>query len=463
MEFVTEYLPIFMFVTLALLLFSGYPVAFIVGGVGLAFAVIGHMLGAFKIQQLSLIPLRIYGGTMESAVLVAIPMFTFMGTMLEKSGVARDLLQALQVLLRRVPGGLALSVTLMGTIMAATTGIIGASVVMMTLMALPVMLERRYSVPLATGTIAASGTLGILIPPSIMLVIMSDLLSVPVGTVFIAAIVPGLLLAGLYALYIFVLCRLRPELAPPLPDDIGPADRAGFWLMILRSFLPPIFLIVLVLGSIFLGWATPTEASGIGAAGAVLLAAMNRQLDWATFLDVCKRSALTGAMLFGIFVGATAFSYVFRALGGEHLIVEFIQNSSVGPWSILFVLMAMIFLLGFFFDWIEITLIVLPIFAPIVGLLDFGGHVGEWDGIPKPIIIWFLILAAVNLQTSFLTPPFGFALFYLKGVAPPEVKIQQIYRGIIPFVALQLLGLVLCIGFPELVLWLPSWALGGPS
>ena len=460
MEFIVEYLPLFMFATLAMLLFTGYPVAFIVGGVGLGFAVLGDALGAFKLTQLSLIPLRIYGGTMESAVLVAIPMFTFMGTMLEKSGVARDLLNALQVMLRRVPGGLALSVTLMGTIMAATTGIIGASVVMMTMMAQPVMLERNYSVPLATGTIAASGTLGILIPPSIMLVIMSDLLSVPVGTVFIAAIVPGMLLAALYAVYIFFLCRLRPHLAPPLPDDVGPSTRIEFWSMVVRSFVPPLFLIMLVLGSIFLGWATPTEASGVGAAGSVLLAAFNRKLDWATFLDVCKRSALTGAMLFGIFVGATAFSYVFRALGGEHLIVEFIQQSSVGPWSILLVLMLMIFALGFFFDWIEITLIVLPIFAPIVGLLDFGDHIGEFEGVGKPIIIWFLILAAVNLQTSFLTPPFGFALFYLKGVAPASVKIQQIYRGIIPFVMLQLLGLGLCIAFPELVLWLPSWALG---
>ena len=460
MDLFLELLPIWMFVVLGLLLFSGYPVAFILGGIGLAFAVIGDMVGMFRIQQLSLIPLRIYGSTMESPVLVAIPMFIFMGTMLEKSGVARDLLYALQVLLRRVPGGLALSVTLMGTIMAATTGIIGASVVMMTLMALPVMLERKYSIQLATGTIAASGTLGILIPPSIMLVIMSDLLSVPVGTVFIAAVVPGFLLSFLYLLYIWLLCRWKPHLAPPLPDDIGPSTRLAFWGMIFRSFVPPIALIVLVLGSIFAGWATPTEASGVGAGGAVLLAIFNRSFSWPVFLDVCKRSALSGAMLFGIFVGATAFSFVFRTLGGEHLIIEFIQSASVGPWSILLVLMAMIFLLGFFFDWIEITLIVMPIFAPIVGLLDFGTHIGIWEGVPRPNIIWFLILAAVNLQTSFLTPPFGFALFYLKGVAPPEVRIQDIYKGIIPFVALQLFGLMLCIVFPALVLWFPSYVLG---
>ncbi len=461
MEFLITYLPLVMFAVLALLLFTGYPVAFILGGVALLFAVLGDLAGTFRLQQLTLIPLRIYGGTMESLVLVAIPMFTFMGTMLEKSGAARDLLYALQVMLRRVPGGLALSVTLMGTIMAATTGIIGASVVMITLMALPVMMKAGYNIPLATGTIASSGTLGILIPPSIMLVIMSDLLSVPVGTVFIAALMPGLLLAALYFVYILLLCGFRPDLAPPMADDIGPSTRAEFWKMVFSSFLPPIFLIFCVLGSIFLGLATPTEAAGVGAFGSILLAAWNRNLNWANFLEVCKRSALTVAMLFGIFVGATAFAFVFKAIGGETLIVNFIRDTGVGPWSILFVLLAMVFLLGFFFDWIEITLIVLPIFAPIVALLDFGGHVGSWDGISNPIIIWFLILVAVNLQTSFLTPPFGFALFYMKGVAPPEVKIQQIYKGIIPFVALQVAGLAMCVAFPAIVLWFPSYILGG--
>ena len=460
MDIFVHFLPLWMFLALGLLLFTGYPVAFVLGGIGLAFAVIGDILGIFRLQQLTLVALRIYGGTMESPVLVAIPMFIFMGTMLEKSGVARDLLYALQVLLRRVPGGLALSVTVMGTIMAATTGIIGASVVMMTLMALPVMIERNYSVPLATGTIAASGTLGILIPPSIMLVIMADLLSVPVGTVFIAAVLPGLLLSALYFVFIWVRCRLTPSLGPPLPDDIGPSGRGEFVAMIIRSFIPPVALIVLVLGSIFAGFATPTEAAGVGAGGALVLAAINRKLTWPVFLEVCQRSALTGAMLFGIFVGATCFSFLFRSLGGEHIIIDFIREISVGPWSILLVLMAIIFALGFFFDWIEITLIVLPVFAPIFGLLDFGGHVGIWPGIASANIIWFLVLAAVNLQTSFLTPPFGFALFYMKGVAPPSVKIEMIYRGIIPFVILQLVGLGLCIIFPELVLWLPSALLG---
>ncbi len=459
-----ELLPIFMFVALGVLLFSGYPVAFILGGVGLGFALLGDMLGALNWARMTVLPNRIYGGTMENPVLVAIPMFIFMGTMLERSGAAGDLLHALQVLTRRVPGGLALSVTLMGTIMAATTGIIGASVVMMTLMALPVMQERGYNLPLATGTIAASGTLGILIPPSIMLVIMADLMSIPVGTVFIAAIVPGLLLSALYCVYIFVICHLRPKLAPPLPDEIGPDSPGEYLTMLLRSFVPPVLLIVVVLGSIFGGIATPTEAAGVGALGATLLAVYNRKLTWAVLKEVCHRSALTGGMLFGIFLGATCFSLVFRTLGGDVLIDEFIAATGVGPWGVMLVIMGMVFFLGFFFDWIEITLIVLPVFGPIIAGLDFGAHMVGFDGISADAgvvtLVWFTILLATNLQTSFLTPPFGFALFYMKGVAPPEVTIQMIYKGIIPFVLLQIVGLGLCILFPWLVLALPNAVLG---
>lgn len=456
METFIEYLPLFMFVALGIFLFTGFPVAFILGGVGLGFAFLADQLGAFNVARLVIVPNRIFGGSMENPVLVAIPMFIFMGTMLEKSGVAKDLLHCLQVLTRRVPGGLALSVTLMGTIMAATTGIIGASVVMMTLLALPVMLERKYDIPLATGTIASSGTLGILIPPSIMLVIMADLMSIPVGTVFVAAIVPGLLLSALYSVYIYGLCHWKPHLAPPLPDDIGPQDRGEFWAMILQSFIPPVLLIVLVLGSIFGGYATPTEAAGVGAIGATLLAIYNRALSGGVLKDVCHRSALTTAMIFGIFVGATCFSLVFRWLGGDALIDEFINAAGIGSWGVLLVIMGMIFFLGFFFDWVEITLIVLPVFGPIVASLDFGTHIGDWPGVSESALIWFTILVAVNLQTSFLTPPFGFALFYMKGVAPPEVKIQHIYKGIIPFVLLQLIGLALVIAFPSIALWLPS-------
>ena len=446
-----DYMPLFMFIALAILLFSGYPVAAVLGGIGLGFGYLGVYLDVFVPIEFFNIVGRIWSGIADNLVLVAIPMFIFMGTMLEKSGVARDLLYCLQILLRRVPGGLALSVTVMGTIMAATTGIIGASVVMMTLMALPVMLQRQYNTPLATGTIAASGTLGILIPPSIMLVIMADLLGRSVGNLFVAAVFPGLMLASVYAIYILIVTSVKPQLAPAMPEDIGPKTQREFWLMIVNGLLPPVFLILLVLGSIVAGWATPTEASGVGAAGATLLAFVKRRLSFETMRAVVERSALTGAMLFFIFIGATAFSYVFRSLGGDDIVIGIVEHSGFGPWGILFTLMAIVFVLGFFFDWIEITLIVLPVFAPIVELLDFGDHVAKVD-----LVYWFAILVAVNLQTSFLTPPFGFALFYMKGVAPQEVKIQQIYRGIIPFVLLQVIGLSMVIAFPEIALWLPN-------
>ncbi len=454
MEGFAEFLPVLMFASLAVLLFTGYPVAFVLGGIGLAFWLLAAALGLVNDKSFLLVVSRIYGGVVSNLTLVAIPMFIFMGTMMEKSGLARDLLHCLQVLTRRIPGGLALSVVTIGVIMAATTGIIGASVVMMTLLALPVMLERNYDVPLATGSIASSGTLGILIPPSIMLVVMGELLSVSIGTLFMAALVPGLLLSGLYFLYIFTVSLMQPKKAPAMHRDEAPVGAKALGVMIVSSFLPPVALILLVLGSIFAGFATPTEASGIGAAGAIVLALIKRSLSFFILRDVIERSALTGAMLFGIFVGATAFSYVFALLGGHDLIISVVKGVEAGPWGILILLMAVVFLLGFFFDWIEITLIVLPVFAPIVRLLDFGDHIPA----PELLVPWFAILVAVNLQTSFLTPPFGFALFYMKGAAPAGVRIQQIYRGIIPFVLLQILGLGAVMIWPEIALWLPMQA-----
>ncbi len=447
-----DYLPVIMFLGLAFGLFSGIPVAFVVGGVGLLFGFIGMHFDMFAFQEFFNIPVRIWGGAVENLVLVAVPCFIFMGTMLERSGVASDLLEILDVLLKRVPGGLAMSVTLMGTIMAATTGIIGASVVMMTLMALPTMLRAGYSKGLATGTIAASATLGILIPPSIMLVIMADLLAISVGNLFLGAIFPGLLLSGLYLLYIFVIAQARPSLAPRVVDDGSQVDAHGSLLkMVLKGFLPPVFLMVLVLGSIFAGWATPTEAAGVGAFGAILLTIFNGRMTGEIIREVCERTAIICGMIFFIFMGATSFSYVFRSLGGEELIIHGIEALGFSSWGILIVLMATIFILGFFFDFIEITLIVLPVFAPVVELLDFGTHVEGRD-----VIYWFALLVAVNLQTSFLTPPFGFALFYMKGVAPNSVKIQDIYAGIIPFVTLQVIGLSFVIAFPNIALWLPN-------
>lgn len=449
-DFFVDYMPISMFFVLAILLFTGYPVGAVLGGVGLGFGFIGIMFGVFSEIEFFNIVSRIWGAIADNQVLVAIPMFIFMGTMFEKSGVANDLLYCLQILLRRFPGGLAIAVTIMGVIMAAMTGIIGASVVMMTVMALPVMLQQNYNMPLATGTIAASGTLGVLIPPSIMLVIMAELLGRSVGNLFVAAFFPGLLLATLYLVFITILCGFFPRLAPPLAKEDMPTNISELVGILLRGFLPPTFLIFMVLGSILFGWATPTEASGVGAFGAILLAAVKRRLNFRLMRRVVEQSMLTNAMLFFIFMGATAFSYTFRSLGGDDIVIDLVNSAGLGSWGVLFVLMAIVFFLGFFFDWIEITLIVIPVFAPIIELLDFGDHIAKID-----LVYWFAILVAVNLQTSFLTPPFGFALFYMKGVAPPEIKIQQIYIGIIPFVILQLIGLFLIMVFPEIAMWLP--------
>jgi len=453
MSFV-ESLPILMFLALAILLFSGYPVAFVLAGIGLLFGGLGMMLDVFSGIEFYNIVLRMWGGAASNLLLVAIPMFVFMGIMLERSGVAEDLLNTMQILLGGVRGGLAMAVTLMGTILAATTGIIGASVVMMGVLALPPMLNRNYQKELAVGTICASATLGILIPPSIMLVIMGDLLSVSVGDLFLGAVFPGLILSGLYLVYIATIGILRPELAPLMDIEERTVPTKQLLLMVAHSFLPPIFLIFMVLGSIFIGWATPTEASGVGAFGAILLAWYNRRLTKEVWVDVTHRAARITSMVFVIILGATAFSYVFRSLGGEDLIDSVLLGLPFSAWGILFVLMATIFFLGFFFDWIEITLIVLPVFGPAVGKLDFGGLFAT----QTDQVLWFAMLVAINLQTSFLTPPFGFALFYLKGVAPPEIDIGHLYRGIIPFVVLQLIGLSLVVLFPELVLWLPKAA-----
>ena len=454
MAWVGQHLSVFLFVALAVLLFTGYPVAFVLGGIAIFFGAIGIAFGVFEpMMFFNLLP-RIWGGIAANPILVAVPMFIFMGTVLERSGVANDLLHALQVLTRRIPGGLAMSVTLMGTIMAATTGIVGASVVMLTLVALPPMMQRGYQKELAVGTIASAGTLGILIPPSIMLVIMGDLLQVSVGTLFAAAVIPGLLLSVLYLAYICALSFLKPGVAPPLPAEIGPKTAREFWLMIGKSFLPPTFLIVLVLGSIFGGWATPTEAAGVGAAGALVLAWLNGKLSLKALNSMIESAALTNALVFFIFFGATLFAFVFRALGGDDIVTEVLKALGLDTgWEILLFVMALVFVLGFFFDWIEICLIVLPIFAPVLKGIDFGPHLGEGGVIV--FLTWFIILMSVNLQTSFLTPPFGFTLFYMKGTVPPAITMAHIYRGIVPFVIIQLVGLVLLLAAPELALWLP--------
>jgi tripartite ATP-independent transporter DctM subunit len=442
---VQEFLPLVMFIALACLLFSGFPVAFILGGLAMLFGLLGYFAGTFKlIEFFNFLP-RIWGQAAENLVLVAVPAFIFMGVMMERSGIANDLLYCVQVILKRVPGALALAVTIMGTILAAMTGIIGASVTMMTALALPTMMRQGYSHALACGTIAASGTLGILIPPSIMLIIMADLLSVSAGDAFTAAIVPGLTLAFFYLLFVFMVAWLKPSMAPPLPPHLLQVPKGQLGKLLGKAFFPPVFLIGLIKSSILLGWATPSEAGAVGAFGAMLLALFNGRLKYDVLEGVCHTAARTTAMVFFIIISATCFAYVYRALGGDDIVEDLIKNSGVSNWGFLFLVMGIVFILGFFLDWIEITLIVLPVFAPLVGSLDFGDHV------PKDLVtFWFIVLMAVNLQTSFLTPPFGYALFYLKGIAPREIRIQSIYKGIIPFVLLQVLAVIAVLAFPKI-------------
>ncbi|HBI30076.1 MAG TPA: C4-dicarboxylate ABC transporter [Deltaproteobacteria bacterium] len=447
--FVQEYLPMFMFAMLGVLLFTGYPVAFILGGVSISFGLIGFSLGVFSLGEFFNFAPRIWGFAAENLVLVALPTFVVMGITMERSGIAEDLLHITQILLRKVPGGLAMSVTVMGTILAAMTGIIGASVTMMTAIALPTMLKQKYYASLATGVICAAGTLGILIPPSIMLIIMGDLLQVPVGTLFMAALGPGLILAMMYMLYIGFYASYNPEAAPRLTDEQMTATKGELPKLILRGFLPPVALIFMVKGSILFGFATPSEAGAVGAFGAFMLAVAKRRMKWSLLKGICESAGLTIAMIFMIIVAATCFAYVFRSLGGDYIVEDMIAASGLSSWGLLGLIMFVVFFLGFFLDWVEITLIVLPIFAPMVAGLDFGAHVAAED-----MKIWFLVLVAVNLQTSFLTPPFGFAIFYLKGIAPKGVQTLDIYRGIIPFVIIQVIGLLLVIAVPEVSLWL---------
>jgi len=451
---ITDYLALWMFLALMALLFTGFPVAFVLGGVGLIFGWIGVELEIIRAAQfLSVMP-RIWGGIAADVVLVAVPLFILMGSILEKSGIAEDLLESLKVLFNRVPGAMALAVTLMGTIMAATTGIIGASIVVLSLIALPTMLANNYSKELSTGTIGAAGCLGVLIPPSIMLVVMGEILQVPVGVLFAAALVPGLALSLLYLAYIVGVCWWKPNLAPRAKIAEMPADARAYLVLIVRGFAPALALIAFVLGSIYTGWATPTEAAGVGCVGAAALALAKRRLTLQVLRQILEQSALTNAMVFMIFIGATVFSYVFRITGGDDLIIGFFRSLGLDSWGILITLMVLIFLLGIPFEWPEITLIVLPVFYPVLQTLSFGTHLQS----AAEVMPWFTILCAVNLQTSFLSPPYGFALFYLKGTVPPSVTIGHIYRGVWPFIGLQLVALVLCILFPAIALWLPRAA-----
>ncbi|MCW8882595.1 MAG: TRAP transporter large permease subunit [Sedimenticola sp.] len=457
---INEILVIAMFLSFIALLFTGFPVAWTLAGVGVGFAGIGYLADAhldtmtgLDFSTLGLAVGRIFG-IMDNWVLVALPMFIFMGLMLDKSGVAERMMHAMQGLFGRVRGGLAISVTLIGIILAASTGIIGASVVLLGVMSLPVMMRQKYSKSLALGTVAGAGCLGILIPPSIMLVIMGDQMGLSVGDLFMGAVFPGIILGVFYILYILGFSFFKPASAP-LASDVQPVSMTVVW-GVFKTILPPAALILAVLGSIFAGIATVTEASGIGALGAIIMAATYRQLNWAVMKEVTINTFNTSAYIFAIFVGATVFALVLRELGGDELIASTLTGLPFGPYGIIAFILFVVFLLGFFLDWIEISLIILPLLAPVIkGLgLDIDGH-GVVD---NPELVWFALLVAVTLQTSFLTPPVGFALFYLKGVCPPGITLMDIYKGVIPFIILQLLGLLVVAFFPEVVTWLPSVA-----
>lgn len=420
-----------MFMLTLFLLMSGFQVAFVFGGVAFFFALISDELG---LSVLDMLPHRVYG-IMDNVTLMAVPLFILMGLILEKSKMAEDLLLSMGKLFGGVRGGLAISVVIVGAILAASTGIVGASVVMMSLIALPLMLKHHYSPQLATGAIAASGTLGQIIPPSIVLIVLGDQMHLSVGDLFKAAVVPGILLILLYIVYIVIIARLNPKVAPAIKSD------EPYALVVkeaVKVITPPLLLILAVLGSIFAGIASPTESAAIGVLGALLLAGMNGSLSFDLMRYASIESVKLSAMIFMILIGATAFSLVFNELGGDDMALQFFTGDMGSAWTFIIIAMAVIFLLGFFIDFIEIAFVVVPILVPIVSAFGIDP-------------VWFAILIALNLQASFLTPPFGFALFYLKGAAGDMVSTGQIYKGVIPFIALQILALVIVMVFPDLI------------
>ena len=454
-----NYLVIGMFVTFIALLFTGFPVAWVLSGVGITFAgiawmtdnILGWTMTGLDYNTLGLLVGRIFG-IMDNWVLIALPMFIFMGLMLDKSGIAERMMHSMQKLFGNVRGGLAVTVALIGIILAASTGIIGASVVLLGLMSLPVMLKQKYNKSLALGTIAASGCLGILIPPSIMLVIMGDQLSIPILDLFMGAVFPGLILGFLYIVYILVYCKINPDKAPLAVDHKEATLKDVINALI--DIIPPAALIFLVLGSIFFGIATVTEASAFGAMGATLIAILYKHYSFDILKEVVIKTMNTSAYIFAIFVGATIFALILRECGGDALIESGLTGLGLGPYGIIIFVLVVVFFLGFFLDWIEITLIILPLLGPTISSLNL--QINGFGVVDYPNLTWFALLVAVTLQTSFLTPPVGFALFYLKGVCPPSVTLLDIYRGVIPFIVIQLIALVLVFLFPELVTWLPS-------
>jgi tripartite ATP-independent transporter DctM subunit len=458
-----ETMAILMFLVICGVLLLGYPVAFSLGGTALAFAALGSQLGLFDGAFLEALPNRLYG-IMTNETLIAVPLFVFMGVMLERSKVAEQLLDTMSALFGPLRGGLGISVTLVGMLLAASTGIVGATVVTMGLLSLPTMIKRNYSPSLACGTICASGTLGQIIPPSIILILLGDVLSsayqqaqldmgiwspetVSVGDLFAGALIPGLMLVVFYIIYLLIVAWLQPEACPvPPKEERGNYDRD----LLLRAFkvlLPPLGLILAVLGSILAGLATPTEAASVGAIGAILLAISQKQFNKDTLNEVMRSTTQITAMVFLIFIGASLFSLVFRGFGGDDMVKALLTDLPGGVFGAMLVVMLVMFFLGFILDFIEITFVVVPIVAPILLQMDISP-------------VWLGVMIAINLQTSFLTPPFGFALFYLRGVAPPEVTTLQIYKGVMPFIIIQLIALGALALWPELATWLPGVVYG---
>ena len=453
-----EFIPLFMFAAVCLVLMLGYPVAFTLAGVALLFAFVGDAAGVFDFSITQAMPNRLYG-IMTNQTLLAVPLFILMGVILEKSKIAENLLDSMSKLFGRFPGGLGISVVLVGMLLAASTGIVGATVVTMGLMALPTMIKRQYDPQLATGVICATGTLGQIIPPSIALVLLGDVLSnayqqaqlsqgifstktVSVGDLFVGSLIPGLLLVVLYAAYVVGKAYFQPQSAPPYtpdPEEVG----KGILISVIRGLLPPILLIGAVLGSILSGNATPTEAAAVGAIGATFLALLQRQLNFSKMMDIVTSTTKVTCMVFAILIGASVFSLVFRGYGGDELIRSLFDAMPGGVIGATLLVMVVIFLLGFILDFIEITFVVVPIVGPV--LLAMG---------LDPV--WLGVMIALNLQTSFLTPPFGFALFYLRGVAPESIATSTIYRGVIPFILIQILMMIILAIWPALATWLPS-------
>lgn len=447
-----ELLPFVMLGLLALLLFTGLPVAFILFGLGTLFCLIGIMLGEMPVAALLLLPSKLISSIRGSLFYPAVAMLLFMGVALEKTGIATDMLRCVHLITRRLPAGMIIAVLIIGVLLAPAAGIVGASVVTISLISLPAMLRAGYSAPVATGSIAAAGTVGIILPPAVMLFFLAYQFKVPLGSMFMSTVVPGGMLIIFYAIWYMI--TARPELDGDI--DQGPTTAGGWAWLILRGLVMPVGLIMLVLGSIMAGWATPSQSGAIGAAGALVLVFINGKFTWPVLRNLAETTANLSAMVFLIIMAAAVFSYPFRYFGGDMAIADALRALSFGPWGMFLLIVGIIFVLGFFIDWIEIAIITLPLMYPVLAELDFSGHIDSG----KTTLLWMATVTALVMQTSFLTPPFGFALFFLKGSAPPGVTLVDIYKGIIPIVLIQLFVIGLVLVFPNLITWLPEQIYG---